>query len=80
MSASNGDPSRQTTETLMGRKLVRVAPSAEAVRNGAVQAGMSSSKIAAEQAKVASKLFPALCSNWVLQRLHDTISRRPTGG
>jgi hypothetical protein len=36
--------------------------------------------IAAEHANVASKLFPALCSNWVLQRLHDTTSRRCTAG
>jgi len=64
----------------MGKKLVRVLPSAEAVRKGAVQAGISSSTIAAEQANVASKLFPALCSNWVLQRLQNTISRRSTGG
>jgi len=38
------------------------------------------SKIAAEQASVADKLFPALCSNWVLQREQNTISRRPTRG
>jgi len=36
--------------------------------------------IAAEQANVASRLFPALCSNWVLQREQNTISRRSTGG
>jgi hypothetical protein len=47
----------------MGKKLVLVVPSAEAVRNGALQAGMSSSMMATEQANVASKLFPALCSN-----------------
>jgi hypothetical protein len=47
----------------MGKKLVRVVPSAEAVRKGALQAGISRSMIAAEQANVASKLFPALCSN-----------------
>ena len=64
----------------MGKKLVRVVPSDEAVRKGAVQAGISSSMIAAEQANVASKLFPALCSNWVLQPEQNTISRRSTGG
>jgi hypothetical protein len=64
----------------MGKKLVRVVPSAEAVRKGAVQAGISSSMIAAEQANVASKLFPALCSNCVLQREQNTRSRRSTGG
>jgi hypothetical protein len=47
----------------MGKMLVRVLPSADAVRKGAVQAGISSSMMAAEQANVASKLFPALCSN-----------------
>jgi hypothetical protein len=64
----------------MGKKLVRVVPSDEAVRKGAVQAGISSRMIAAEQANVASKLFPALCPNWVLQREQNTISRRSTGG
>lgn len=64
----------------MGKKLVRVAPSAEAVIKGAVQAGINSSKIAAEQANVASRLLPALCSNWVLQREQNAISRRSTGG
>jgi hypothetical protein len=56
---------------LIGKKLVRVAPSADALRKGAVQAGISSSMIAAEH---------ALCSNWVLQRQQNTISRRSTGG
>ena len=64
----------------MGKRLARVVPSAETVRKGAVQAGISSSMIAAEQANVAFKLFPALCSNWVLQREQNTISRRSTGG
>jgi hypothetical protein len=64
----------------MGKKLVRVAPSAEALKNGVVQAPRSSNMIAAEQASVASKLLPALCSNWVLQRWQDTISRRAVGG
>jgi len=75
-SASRAEPSRQTTETLMGKKLVRVVPSAETVRKGAVQAGISSSMIAAEQANVASKLFPALCPSCVLQReqKHDIAS------
>jgi hypothetical protein len=64
----------------MGRKLVRVVPSAEAVRKGAVQAGISNNMIAAEHDNVASRLFPALCSNWVLQREQNTMSRRSTGG
>jgi hypothetical protein len=65
---------------LAGKKLIRVVPSAEAVRKGAGQAAIKSNMIAAEQANAASKPFPAVCSNWVLQRTQNTISRRPTGG
>ena len=59
----------------MGRKLVRVAPSADADRNGAVQAGMNSSRIAAEQANRGIQTLPGtVFPTGVLQRLHDTIS------